>query len=211
MLHGTVASFSCAIKKRIQCSQVYHSLATVAGIGLTVMMRFGASQCPSVLSKPVRIWNWSHNTKPNRRKNSWYFTHGILQTIATYVFGINSHVLQLCFPRWFISCVRIMWCWENDSVPGHTCTRMAILIHSFLKCCVPLFTSAAWSKHQRGVAVRRLAPEPVSPMSVIQVNSAVEVHSEMPVVILPWAIHAPSDITTQRDFLKRKTLLIFFF
>lgn len=127
------------------------------------------------------------------------------QTIAMYIFGINSHVLQhdsSSVPRQCGAWRMAPCAWPRMHTHGHT--------HIFpLKCCVLLFSSTTWSKHHCDQAVQTLEPEPVSPKSVIQVNSVVEMHS---IVILPWAMNTPSDIAAQKGFLKKpRTLLIFFF
>lgn len=87
-------------------------------------------------------------------------------------------------------------------VPGHT--RMLTLIYSLLKCCVLLLSSTAWSKHHCDLLVQTLAQDPESPKLVIQVNSVVEMQSE-----LPWAMTAPSD--SSEGFSKNAKHYWFFF
>lgn len=101
--------------------------ATVADIGLTLMMRFGTSLCPSTLSKPVRIWNRNNNTET---KNSGYFT-GIYM-VFYYVHTWNK---QSCSPAELSQMIHHL-CQDNVvlgeqlPVPGHRCTHMPILIYS---------------------------------------------------------------------------------
>lgn len=125
------------------------------------------------------------------------------QTIATYVFGINNHVLQQCLPRQFTweLCQDSVVLGERLPAPGHACTHVPTLLHSLLKCCVLLLSSTTWSKDRCDLAVQTFAPEPESPKSVIQVNSVVEMQSELPVAILPWAMNAPSD--SSEGFFKK--------
>lgn len=158
-------------------------LATVVDIGLTLMIKLGTSQCPGIPSKPVRIWNRSNITETKRSKKLMVF---YWQTIATYVFGINSHVLQQCFPRRFITCAKIVWCSDNASL----CLSMLMLTYSFLKGFVLFLSPTARSKHHCDLAVQTLAPEPASPKSVIQVSSVVEMHRELPV----WMAHLTSQL-----------------
>lgn len=82
------------------------------------------------------------------------------------------------------------------------------LLHPLLKCCVLLLSSTTWSKDRCDLAVQTLAPEPESPKSVIQVNSSVEMQSELPVAILPWAMNAPSD--SSEGFFKKPEHYWFF-
>lgn len=168
-------------------------LASFADIELTLMMRFGKSLCPSILSDPVRIWNTSNNTET---QSSWYlladYCHSGVwnkQSCSPAVLSRMSH--HLCQ-----DCVVLG---EQLPVPGHTCTGMLILIYSLLEGCVLLLSSTTWRKHHCDPAVQTLSAEPVSPESAIQVNCVVQTHS----VILPWALNAPSHITTQKGFLKK--------
>lgn len=100
------------------------------------------------------------------------------------------------------------------SVSNYTRTHMPIHIYALPKSCVLLPTSTTWRKLQCDLAVQTLTPEPVSPESVIQVNSVVKLRSELPAVILPWAMNAPlwwSDIIAQMDRFSKKILSDFLF
>lgn len=88
---------------------VSHALQLFTETGLTIMTRFGKSQCPNMSSPSVLEFGTEATIqKQIEEKSSWYlyFTGRLLPLVSR----INGHVLWQYFPKRFNICANIMWC-----------------------------------------------------------------------------------------------------